>query len=907
MMLNWIISSSLLIVAVIVLRFALRGKVSPAIGYALWLVVLVRLLVPGSVMHIPFSAATVVENTQLSQDLERLEYVDAVEHADDGSVLGIMHDYVYNMEINDWADTHTIVDYSADEEEFSRWQRSSNVKNFGKNILRPAWIAGIVLVAVWFVGVNVVFTRRLRRSRQRLEVDCPRPVYVSDVVETPCLHGLIAPAVYVTPAVAADEVALRHVLSHELSHYRHGDHIWGIFRAAALALHWYNPLVWWAAALSRRDAELACDEAAIALLGEGQRTDYGRTLIGLSCRGGGRDLLLNATTMTGSKRGLRERIVLIAEKPQTKAVAVFFAAVILIFAAVFTFAGSVPGSSYIRASSATPANEDFRLRYDKTITTVRLVCDVYQDGELLQVEDRVFSSSAVEHIKVEPRLKGLDSRDYDIVVTIEGSMSRQEIVFDVTTGYSYELYGWSTPNMPEPVKLAVDDSVMLMIFRAGEHMSIPAGDELTANMLRYYPERTAAIRLEFYGDEKSAREQGSGLAYENPLVMAADNLHRFGDIVYMTCENSWKPMDDNVSLYTRYRFGNLEQATLSVKYYQKGQLMEEAQLPYDLRLSRYSCYLTPTENGWQASADAYDYALTRPTDSIGITIPVSGTPQVQNRSGSDIGEFMFTEASLKIGQTYCLATAAWGDSVAHWGLEYEEHPERIAEAEHLVLFELTVEEHGGNRYGEYMSGVRPLYIHLPPELTTWELPNEHGEGVITGAVVPVGNQGYKLTKDEYLEMTENGTDATTILSNRRYWAMEYADYLPEWVRSSESVTGTGDFTGAIPQWSLRVSTAGDSTPESIVNTFANEEIICTSGALTFQNTNDFPIYGGLWSGDAYKRGFSYVGGFDLNPGEWVTLHNIAPDIIHSVSLGAMVEEDTEIRLTVFDHDACHDE
>ena len=43
MMLNWIISSSLLIVAVIVLRFSLRGKVSPAIGYALWLVVLVRL------------------------------------------------------------------------------------------------------------------------------------------------------------------------------------------------------------------------------------------------------------------------------------------------------------------------------------------------------------------------------------------------------------------------------------------------------------------------------------------------------------------------------------------------------------------------------------------------------------------------------------------------------------------------------------------------------------------------------------------------------------------------------------------------------------------------------------------------------------------------------------------------
>ena len=909
MMLNWIISSSLLIVAVIVLRFALRGKVSPAIGYALWLVVLVRLLVPGSVMHIPFSAATVVENTQLSQDLERLEYVDAVEHADDGSVLGIMHDYVYNMEINDWADTHTIVDYSADEEEFSRWQRSSNVKNFGENILRPAWIAGIVLVAVWFAGVNVVFTRRLHRTRQRLEIEFPRPVYISTAVETPCLHGLFSPAIYVTPAVAADETALRHVLSHELSHYRHGDHIWGIFRAAALALHWYNPLVWWAAALSRRDAELACDEAAIALLGESQRADYGRTLIGLSCRGGGRDLLLNATTMTGSKRGLRERILLIAEKPQTKAAAVFFAAVILIFAAVFTFAGSVPGSSYIRASSAEPTNEDFRLRYDKTITTVRLVCDVYQDGELLQVEDRVFPASAVEHINIEPRLKGLGSRDYDIVVTIEGSMSRQEIVFDVTTGYSYELYGWSTPNMPEPVKLAVDDSVMLMIFRAGEHMSIPAGDELTANMLRYYPERTAAIRLEFYGDEKSAREQGSGLAYENPLVMAADNLHRFGDIIYMTCENSWKTMDDSAELYTRYRFGNLEQATLSVKYYQKGQLIEEAQLPYDLRLSRYGCFLSPTENGWQAGVSVSDYALGRETDYFDITVPVSGTPQVQNRSGSDIGELGDTaEFPLQLGQTYCLATAAWGDSVAHWGLEYEEHPERIAEAEHLVLFELTVEEHGGNRYGEYMSGVRPLYIHLPPELTSWELPNEHGEGVITGAVVPVGNQGYKLTKNEYLEMTENGADITTILFNRRYWAMEYADYIPDWVQSSESVTGTGDLTGAIPEWTLHVAAPVGSTADGFVSSFANEEIVCTTGALTFQNTNDFPVWGTVWVGEEDRSNYGKTaGGFALNPGEWVTIHNISPNLIHSISLGAMVEEGTEMTLTVLDHDACHDE
>ncbi len=911
MMLNWIISSSLLIVAVIILRFALRGKVSPAVSYALWLVVLLRLLIPGTVTHVSFSAATVVENTQLSQDLERLEYVDAVEHADDGSVLGIMHDAVFNTEVGGWADTHTIVDYSADEEEFSRWQRSSNVKNFGKNILRPTWIAGIVLVAAWFIFINAVFTHRLRRTRQRLAVDCPRPVYISDAVETPCLHGLFAPTIYVTPAVAADETALRHVLSHELSHYRHGDHIWGIFRAAVLALHWYNPLVWWAVALSRRDGELACDESAIALLGESQRTDYGRTLIGLSCRGGGRDLLLNATTMTGSKRGLRERIVLIAEKPQTKAAAVFLAAVVLLFAVVVTFTGSTPYGSYIRASSAEPTNEDFRLRYDKTITHVRLVCDIYQDGELLQVEDHVLPASAVEHINIEPRHKGTDTYDYDIVVTTEGSISKQEIVFDITTGYTYEQYGWSTPNMPEPVKLAAGDSVMLMILRAGEGaLTIIGGNELPVEALRFLPDRTAVIRLEFYGDEKSARDQGSGLAYENPLVIAADNLRRYGDTVFMACENSWKTMDDNVSLYTRYRFGNLQQATLSVKYYQKGQLMEEATLPYDLRLSRYGCNLAPTENGWQAGVSVYDYALGRETDYFDITIPVSGEPQVQNRYGSDIGELGNTaEFPLQLGQTYCLATAVWGDSVCHWASEYEDRPERIAEAEHLVLFELTVEEHGGDLYGEYMSGVRPLYIHLPPELTTWELPSKDGKTVITGAVMVVGGQGYALTEKEYLSMIEVGGDVETLLSNRRYWAKEYADYLPEWVQNSESVTGTGDLTGAIPEWTLHVAAPAGSTPESIVSTFADEQIVCKSGALTFQNHNDFTVWVNLWSKtDSRDNGSGRsVDGFSLETGEWITLHDLSPDLLYSVSFGAMVEEGTRMTLTVLDHDPCHDE
>ena len=64
---------------------------------------------------------------------------------------------------------------------------------------------------------------------------------------------------------------MRYILAHENTHYRHGDNLWVVVRAACVCLHWYNPLVWLAACLSRQDGELACDERALEILGEEER------------------------------------------------------------------------------------------------------------------------------------------------------------------------------------------------------------------------------------------------------------------------------------------------------------------------------------------------------------------------------------------------------------------------------------------------------------------------------------------------------------------------------------------------------------------------------------------------------------------------------------------------------------
>ncbi len=354
-MIEWIISSSVLILVIIALRGLLRGRLSLRLQYALWGIVLLRLLLPFSLFDSGISVMNAAENISSVRIVRTAEEI--------GSPLSGIEEleyepYIYltpapDSDIFITSSTGTVNGYygadsdrsfpttimtNTTEEEFQLLEMAVALRD----ILIPLWLAGAALMLGFFVFCNLRFGARLRRSRR--ELDAPGsiiPVYVSSAVETPCLFGFFRPAVYVTPDCAASEQTMRHVLAHETTHYRHGDNLWSALRCLALALHWYDPLVWYAAVLSRRDAELACDEGVLRRLGDDERGDYGRTLIGLSCAHGGLgSLSLTATTMTGSKKSLKERVTLIAKRP--KMAAYTLVAVILVAAAAVgcTFSGA---------------------------------------------------------------------------------------------------------------------------------------------------------------------------------------------------------------------------------------------------------------------------------------------------------------------------------------------------------------------------------------------------------------------------------------------------------------------------------------------------------------------------------------------------------------------------------------
>ena len=329
-MIEWVVSSCILILAVIALRYLLRGKISLRLQYALWLLVLARLLIPVSFGSTDISVMSVVEKAPAVQAVESVREVDTIWQADNGSVQGLPAGAAAdNAPLQ-------IAPRATSDDQFGRMESALTLRK----VLLPVWWGGAAVTLLVFLTANARFAGRLWKRRRPLAVEgASLPVYVAEERAVPCLFGLFRPAVYVTPEAAEDGTLLRHTVAHETTHFRHGDHVWALLRAVCLALHWWNPLVWWAAKLSRQDGELACDEATIRALGEGERAAYGRTLIRMAC-GRGASPLLTATTMDGGKTSLHERIVLLAKKPRTAVLA----AIALVLAAALcvgcTFTGA---------------------------------------------------------------------------------------------------------------------------------------------------------------------------------------------------------------------------------------------------------------------------------------------------------------------------------------------------------------------------------------------------------------------------------------------------------------------------------------------------------------------------------------------------------------------------------------
>jgi beta-lactamase regulating signal transducer with metallopeptidase domain len=353
-MLKEVLTVSALIAVVLLVRAIFKNRVPKRMLYALWLVVLLKLCLPGTLVSLPvLPAEKLVAPTQISE-------------------LPAQTTPVIQQPAQTVMQPQTPAQQQVSPAHETAKPAAKPLTT--AQILQIAWFSGSALLGLWLFGAWAVFTIRLHRDRRFLGKRGGTCIYVSGAVKSPCLAGLI-PAVYLTEDVLqADEAEL--ILRHELTHLRHLDFLWSLCRTAAVTVYWWNPFIWLAAICSKRDAELACDEAVAAKLPESKRLAYARAILAQAPR------KTAALSLAGPP--VKERILFLTKKQRTSVLCVILALLLVVSATGCSFAEltqqkageiTMPDHAADSSANATPQEADSALPVMDTVELIGFVAD----------------------------------------------------------------------------------------------------------------------------------------------------------------------------------------------------------------------------------------------------------------------------------------------------------------------------------------------------------------------------------------------------------------------------------------------------------------------------------------------------------------------------------------------------
>ena len=194
------------------------------------------------------------------------------------------------------------------------------------NLLMKILAAGGAALLIFFVLGGCRYRKKLKELKscedeevRRLFDHCKeimginKDIELKEGAEAPMLMGLYKPTIYISDDYTRNE--LRHVLIHELCHYKHRDILINILATIILCIFWYNPIMWICFYAVRKDIEVYCDARAIEVTGE--KKEYAVVL--LKTAAGKNSFIFASSSFLNSEKEVSKRIKYIAnfKKPTT--------------------------------------------------------------------------------------------------------------------------------------------------------------------------------------------------------------------------------------------------------------------------------------------------------------------------------------------------------------------------------------------------------------------------------------------------------------------------------------------------------------------------------------------------------------------------------------------------------------
>ena len=286
------IMGSVVVIATILFRFLLRKR-SKRFIMILWAVVAVRLLLPINIQ----SVISIFNYIPLHTDAITTQIQEAKVFEVTGADAAVSDPTTENAQ-NDPAVYGTTDDH-----------HESTITAVHKEHVRTVPDVKAILSTIWFIGFAAVASYTairfiLLKIKLKDAVRIDKNVYESEKVKSPFVFGLFVPKIYLPEVL--DNTEREYILMHERTHIRHGDWIGKILGTVIVAVHWFNPFVWFSYALFEQDIEMSCDESTISKMTSELKQEYAISIVNYAKRSNNKKYLVTLLGFSANSFGKKE-------------------------------------------------------------------------------------------------------------------------------------------------------------------------------------------------------------------------------------------------------------------------------------------------------------------------------------------------------------------------------------------------------------------------------------------------------------------------------------------------------------------------------------------------------------------------------------------------------------------------
>ncbi|HUV67595.1 MAG TPA: M56 family metallopeptidase, partial [Sedimentisphaerales bacterium] len=383
------VQASILICVILLLQRILRNRLCIRWHYSLWLLLLVRMLLPWA----PQSRASLFNLIPRSAHQQQAEYEQQGNGRQSVGSEVAGSESVESVPASPAATTQESPDVVTATPSINQAVQNQLKPDFSKvvKILPLLWLIGALALAVYVGAGNFNLWRIVKRRRPLTDQkildlleDCKAQMGIqtilgivpTDKVESPALFGFVRPRLLLPHGMieTLSRQELRYVLLHELAHLKRHDIYAGWLMSLLQILHWFNPLVWLAFYRMRSDRELACDALVLARTQSEEPKSYGRIIVNLVERFSRPQRLPGMAGILETKAQLKRRVTMIAKFKKNSYQWSPLAVILIITLACV----SLPDARRTKASETAPS----KTTYQRQFTKVQIPSKISWDAQL---------------------------------------------------------------------------------------------------------------------------------------------------------------------------------------------------------------------------------------------------------------------------------------------------------------------------------------------------------------------------------------------------------------------------------------------------------------------------------------------------------------------------------------------